>query len=267
MKKFLSCILTLCIALSTISPLSVHSSTTAQAYQGIFMKDNTFIALLLYTYVEPGDPIGIIYHISRPHVGDYGAIKYDHYQDIGEIYQNGNAYFIKGNLYSANLTFNEKSVTISNLSPYYDKFQGTFIQVSNSGANMPADMMWLDIPQAEKQEISILLDNIEIPFDQPPIMENDRVMVPMRAIFEALGYEVDWYDTTKTAVAHKESSTITVQLNNPKIIYNENTYTCDVYPNIINGRTLVPVRAIAECADCNVEWDGANKTVIITSYR
>lgn len=117
----------------------------------------------------------------------------------------------------------------------------------------------------EVSQIKVVINGKELSFDQPPIMENDRVMVPIRTIFEALGYTVDWYGDTQTAIAHKENNTITVQINNPEISYNRGTYSFDVSPKIVSGRTLVSVRAISECAGCNVDWNGQTKTVVITS--
>ena len=114
-------------------------------------------------------------------------------------------------------------------------------------------------------QLKVLLDGTELSFDQPPIKENDRVMVPIRTIFEALGYTVDWYDDTQTAVAQKGSNTITVRINNPEISYSGGTYLCDVSPKIVSDRILVPVRAISECAGCIVNWDEATNTVLLTS--
>lgn len=123
------------------------------------------------------------------------------------------------------------------------------------------------------QPITVLLNGEKIEFDQPPIMaEGDRVMVPMRAIFEELGYNVSWYQYGNgNAYAVKGKNYIDVFIGEHYIEYSRNgkedSYYCDVVPQIINERTLVPVRAIAECAGCTVEWDGANSTVIITSYN
>lgn len=113
-------------------------------------------------------------------------------------------------------------------------------------------------------KITVTLDGEEVEFDQQPIMaEGDRVMVPIRSIFEKLGYDVYWNGETQTAIARKNDDTVTVQINNPKIYRNNQMYLCDVEPQIISDRTLVPVRAVSELLDCNVEWDGNNKTVII----
>ncbi len=116
--------------------------------------------------------------------------------------------------------------------------------------------------------IKVILNGEEVQFDQTPVMINDRVMVPIRAIFEAMGYTVTWNGQTHTAEAIKSNNKITVKINNNIIQYKINgrsgTYKCDVLPQIISGRTLVPVRAIAEAAGCDVQWDGENTTVIIT---
>ena len=113
--------------------------------------------------------------------------------------------------------------------------------------------------------IDVLLNGVALSFDQPPVMEGDRVLVPLRTIFEALGYQVEWYSDTQTAIASNGSRTIIAQINNPQIVHSSGTYLCDVSPKIISGRTLVPVRAISECAGCSVLWNGDTQTVSIYS--
>lgn len=57
--------------------------------------------------------------------------------------------------------------------------------------------MFLTLINVTAQEnISVLVNNIKIVFDQEPVVENDRTLVPLRAIFEALGAEVSWDNTT-----------------------------------------------------------------------
>ena len=116
---------------------------------------------------------------------------------------------------------------------------------------------------AEEPAISVVLNGSALTFDQPPIIEHDRTMVPIRAIFEALGYTLDWNGETQTATATNGSNTITVTVGENIITYSGGTYECDVPPINRNGRILVPVRAIAECAGCDVDWDGDTRTVII----
>lgn len=111
--------------------------------------------------------------------------------------------------------------------------------------------------------IDVTLNGNALTFDQPPIMDNNRVMVPIRAIFEALGYTVNWDQATQTGTATNGDNTITVQVNNAGITYDGGTYWCDVAPKNIAGRILVPVRAISESAGCDVFWNQTMKKVII----
>lgn len=120
----------------------------------------------------------------------------------------------------------------------------------------------------QNKEITVTLNGNGIYFDQAPIMVNERVLVPIRAIFEAMGYTVMWNQDTQTANAQKGSEIITVQVGNDKVYYTTNgksdVYTCDVLPQIISDRILVPVRAVAESAGCNVDWNAQQRQVVIT---
>lgn len=111
--------------------------------------------------------------------------------------------------------------------------------------------------------IDVTLNGDALTFDQQPIMDNSRVMVPIRAIFEALGYTVDWDQATQTGTATNGDNTITVQVNNAGITYDSGTYWCDVAPKNVSGRILVPIRAISESAGCDVFWNQTMKKVII----
>lgn len=125
--------------------------------------------------------------------------------------------------------------------------------------------------EVEKDEnIKVKVEGQYFSFDQPPIMINDRVMVPIRALFEEMGYSVDWNENDQIATAVKGNEKIHVKLNN-SLITCENAATdysyCDVVPQIVSGRMLVPLRAFAEATGCHVEWDGKNKTVIAYNWQ
>ena len=113
--------------------------------------------------------------------------------------------------------------------------------------------------------INVYLDGQKLSFDQPPIMAQNRTMVPIRAIFEALGYEVSWNQKSQMGIAVNGQNTIIVQVGNAQVNYNGGTYWCDVAPMNKNGRILVPLRAIAESAGCSVYWYQSTQTVTITS--
>lgn len=133
------------------------------------------------------------------------------------------------------------------------------------GDGEPAAEPAKDEKKAEKTEITVKIDGTEIKFDQPPILVNDRTMVPLRAIFEGLKAVVTWENDTNTAIAFKDDTTISVQIDNNKMFKNSEVIELDAAPVLVNDRTLVPVRAISEAFNCKVDWDEKNLEVIITT--
>lgn len=114
-------------------------------------------------------------------------------------------------------------------------------------------------------EIKVTLNGIPIKFDVAPQMINNRTMVPLRAIFEALGAKVDWNDNTQTVVAKKDDTTVSATIGKKTMYINGKSKTMDVAPMLLNSRTLVPVRFVAEAFDCDVDWDEDNNLVSIYS--
>ncbi len=115
-------------------------------------------------------------------------------------------------------------------------------------------------------EITVLVNGTAVEFeDQAPFIENDRTLVPMRAIFEALGAYVDWDEETRTVVSYDPVSdvSITMQADSNVMFVGEKEVTLDVPAKIVNDRTVVPVRAVAEGMNSVVDWDEATRTVIV----
>lgn len=158
------------------------------------------------------------------------------------------------NLNVANLSDGKHTITISS----FDK-ENTYTFYKN-GTNIRFGAE----PEAPKSEIKVTVDGREVAFDQPPIIENDRTLVPFRAIFEALGATVGWDGDTKTVSASKGDTKISLKIGDNKMNVNAQIKTLDVPAQVKNDRTLVPVRAISEALKCNVQWNGDTKTVIIT---
>ena len=99
---------------------------------------------------------------------------------------------------------------------------------------------------------------------------NDRTMVPMRKIFEILGVQIDWDGENKIVTAQKDNTMIKLQIDNTsatKVVNGEEEeIILDTPPTIVNDRTMVPLRFIAESLDKQVGWDNKNKTAIIIDY-
>jgi archaellum component FlaF (FlaF/FlaG flagellin family) len=113
-------------------------------------------------------------------------------------------------------------------------------------------------------QIRVLLNGTQIQFDQPPIIQNGRTLVPLRAIFEAMGATVSWNEKSQTVTAVKGNTTVVMIIGNKTMTKNGAKITLDVPPQILNGRTLVPARAVAESFGAKVDWDGNTQTVKIT---
>lgn len=112
--------------------------------------------------------------------------------------------------------------------------------------------------------VTVHLDGKKIYFDQIPVVENGRTLVPLRAIFEKLGATVDWNSETQTVTATKDDTTITLTIDNTRATKNGEEITLDVPAKIIGGRTLVPVRFVADCFGVDVVWDDAMQKVLLT---
>jgi len=94
-------------------------------------------------------------------------------------------------------------------------------------------------------------------------MVNDRVLVPLRAIMEALGATVEWNSETETVVARKTGFEFSHQVGKWYAFANNKQIDLDVPSRVENGRTLVPVRMISESLGATVSWDEASRTVTV----
>lgn len=115
--------------------------------------------------------------------------------------------------------------------------------------------------------ITLKINGNVISTDVPPVIENDRTLVPIRVISENLGAEVDWDDNTQTVKIKKGNKDFRLTIGDTKIRDAQgNTITeIDVPAKIVNGRTMVPVRAVSEILGAAVDWSDSTQTVLITT--
>ena len=138
-----------------------------------------------------------------------------------------------------------------------------------SGTPIASDTASSDTLFAADGQINVIVDGENLIFDQPPIMESDRVLVPFRAIFEALGCSVDYYnyDGVESVNASMGSKSLYLTIGSTEILVSGETKTTDVAPKIVNDRTLVPIRVVSESFGASVEWDDKTNTVNIASKQ
>ena len=113
--------------------------------------------------------------------------------------------------------------------------------------------------------VRVEINSLEIEFDQPAIISENRTLVPFRKIFEVLGADVDWIGETRTAVSQKDGKVISITIGSNELYINNEPVYLDVPARIINNRTLVPLRAISEAYECKVEWIGEERVAEIFS--
>jgi len=117
----------------------------------------------------------------------------------------------------------------------------------------------------EQPNVQILLDGYPVTFDVAPIIKDGRTLVPFRAIAEALGVLIEWDDKTRTITATDGKNNIKLQIGNKVAYLNNDEIFLDVPPQIVNDRTLIPIRFFSEAFNCKVDWDPSTYSVKITS--
>lgn len=96
-----------------------------------------------------------------------------------------------------------------------------------------------------------------------PVVENDRTLVPIRAIIEAMGGHVKWEADTNTAVLELGNDTVTLVIGSTTAYFNERQDVLDTAPKIINDRTMLPIRYIAESFNFKVDWNDDTQEITI----
>lgn len=100
-------------------------------------------------------------------------------------------------------------------------------------------------------------------FDVPPTVVSGRTLVPLRAIFEALGAEVTWDAGTQTAMATWPGGDLHLPVGSTEVTVRGETRTLDVPGQIIGNRTLVPLRFVGETLGAQVGWYGQSRLITI----
>lgn len=152
----------------------------------------------------------------------------------------------------------------------YGYIGSTAEEVFTKKSNVPSDpedyRAYRTYPEVEfRPIIDIKIDGKTMEFDTVAYIKNDRTLVPMRAIFEALGSSVSWDDATKTAIGVKYGVEVKITIGENMLYKNGEAVELDSVAEITNNRTMVPVRAISEAFGCTVTWNDETKTVEITN--
>jgi hypothetical protein len=108
--------------------------------------------------------------------------------------------------------------------------------------------------------------NVDFTGDQEPVIQNGRTLVPFRAAFEKMGAQVNWHDDTRLCEAVYGDTTVSIAIGDTKVNIGDGaTIQSDVPAQIINGRTMVPLRILSESIGAEVNWNNTTKTVTVNT--
>ena len=114
------------------------------------------------------------------------------------------------------------------------------------------------------KEVKIEIDGKElVPQDIPAVIIEERTMLPMRLIAQALGCEVTWNEPAQQVYVINDDYTLVFAIGGNVGYQNGIPFTMDVPALIVNDRTMLPVRSLATALNLDIKWDHASRTVSI----
>lgn len=131
-------------------------------------------------------------------------------------------------------------------------------------------------------DVKVTLNGKQISFDQPPVIIDGRILVPIRAVCEKLGADVYWHEPSQAILVVKNEIKLALSVGENQMVkftvgsfseylekaedinFKPEEVYLDVPPQIIGDRTLLPIRVICEALGAQVDWNGETNTVTIT---
>jgi len=120
------------------------------------------------------------------------------------------------------------------------------------------------VSAADPIKVAVNGKTVEFPDVQPFTDANGRIFVPVRFVSEELGCEVEWHLSTSTVTISRGRINAELVIGEKEITVLGVKKTMDTAAQILDGRTLVPARFIAEAFGCEVSWNGSTRTSTIT---
>jgi len=114
--------------------------------------------------------------------------------------------------------------------------------------------------------IHVIVHGHTVEFDGPgPVIIDNRVLVPLRGVFEAMGFNVDWNDITSVVILTRDGDFVLIPIGSSIFTANGQSHTLDVPAQLIGGRTMLPIRAVLESVGYTLDWDNTDRRMTITA--
>jgi len=112
--------------------------------------------------------------------------------------------------------------------------------------------------------VKVSVENELIALVPEPVIVNDRTLAPMEDTFKALGIAYALDESSNTIMAMKDGKAAVMQVDNTIFGLDDGQKTLDVAPQVVDGKVMIPVRAVAEAYGYNVDWVAEERLVVIT---
>lgn len=145
--------------------------------------------------------------------------------------------------------------------------------ISDQDGKQPSEAATADAgaPQESSRSIVIKIDSnvmiingVSQVIDAPPIIQNERTLVPVRVVSEALSASVYWMEKTRQVRIVQGGKEIILTIDSKDVISDGAKLTMDVEPMIIGTRTYVPLRFVSENLGAQIQWDNSTREITIT---
>ncbi len=104
-------------------------------------------------------------------------------------------------------------------------------------------------------KISVYINGAKQDFSSDPVNMNGSVLVPMRSLFESVGGNVQWENSTRTVTANRGNTNVRLSIGNNVGYINNGQQQLDAAPQLINGNTYIPIRFLCEAFGATVDWE------------
>lgn len=123
-------------------------------------------------------------------------------------------------------------------------------------------VMALSVNVFATTEVNVVVD--KTPVEQKGVIVDNRTLVPVRGVFEKMGYTAEYDAETKTATLKKGKDVLKFVAGENYFMFNDNKIETEVPQQIVDGKFMLPLRAIESVEFVSVKWDGETKTASIT---
>ncbi|WP_084406210.1 NlpC/P60 family protein [Alkalicoccus chagannorensis] len=154
-----------------------------------------------------------------------------------------------------------RGVSIASLSNVY--WNPRYIGARRVIQNQSQEVASVSSSTPSYEEVNVQVNGSGIDTDQAAILKNGRTLVPMRAIFEELGASVQWNSSSQTVSGTLNGQKVSLTIGSSTAYTSVTTVSLDQPAEIINGRTMVPLRFVGESLGASVDWNGSQQTAVI----